>query len=174
MRILRAFVILGAFGALTACGGSQQEEDTTPVAVADEEPPPPAEEEPVAAADPEDVHIEGDHITIDRHINFASDEDTILDDSFDLLDHIATLLANHQGEVNHLRIVGHTDAAGGHDHNQDLSERRAAAVVSALQERGVSIALDASGAGETEPLCEDDTDECHASNRRVEFIIVAD
>ncbi|MFT5354118.1 MAG: outer membrane protein OmpA-like peptidoglycan-associated protein [Polyangiales bacterium] len=50
--------------------------------------------------------------------------------------------------------------------------QRAAAVVEALRARGVTAELESSGAGEIEPVCQEDTDECHASNRRVEFIIV--
>ena len=157
-----------------ACGGSQQ---SSTVAEPEPEPEPEtevvAEAEPEPEADPTDVHIEGDHITIDRHINFASDSDEILADSNDLLDHIALLL-NHHPEVAHLRIIGHTDAAGGHDHNLDLSNRRAAAVENALRERGVTATLEHSGVGESEPVCEEDTDECHAQNRRVEFLIVVD
>jgi len=161
--------------ALVACGSSQNTETTPepepePQPVAEVEPQP----EPVVPEDPDDVHIEGAHITIDGHINFETDSDVILESSNELLDHIATLITNHAGEISHLRIIGHTDAAGGHDHNQDLSERRAAAVMAALQQRGVEIELESSGVGELEPLCEEDTDECHASNRRVEFLIVPD
>lgn len=158
--------------AAIGCGGSPAQEPTTPEPAV-QEPAPEPTPEPVAEVDPEDVHIEGDHITIDRHINFESDSDVILADSNELLDHIALLLSHHT-EIAHLRIIGHTDAAGGHDHNQDLSERRAAAVVSALQGRGVTAQLESSGAGETEPVCSEDTDECHAANRRVEFLIVVD
>ena len=123
--------------------------------------------------EPEDVHIDGDHITIDRHIMFESDSDVILAESNDLLDHIADTVVHHP-EIHHLRIIGHTDASGGHDHNQELSEKRAAAVMAALQERGVEIDLRASGVGELEPVCEEDTDECHDRNRRVEFLIISD
>jgi len=166
-------MILGLIATFsTACGGGATEasSETTPVATQQEAPPP---EEP-AEADPEDVRIEGDHLTIDRHINFESDSDVILADSYELLDHIALLLSHHTDDIAHLRIVGHTDAAGGDAHNQELSERRAASVAAALQERGVTATLDHVGAGETEPLCEEDTVECHASNRRVEFLIVQD
>ena len=51
---------------------------------------------------------------------------------------------------------------------------RSAAVMAALQQRGVEIDLRSSGVGETEPVCEEDTDECHTQNRRVEFLIVSD
>jgi peptidoglycan-associated lipoprotein len=132
--------------------------------------------EPAAAApappkeDPEDVRIEGDHLVIDRHINFAVDSHEILEDSFDLLDHIAQLLKNHP-EIKTLHVIGHTDAAGGPEHNMELSDKRANSVVEALRSRGATQTIDAKGKGETEHLCSEDTDECHQKNRRVEFII---
>jgi outer membrane protein OmpA-like peptidoglycan-associated protein len=142
-------------------------------------PAPPVEEpqpvvaEPAAAeapADPEDVRIEGDHLVIDRHINFAFDKDEILEDSFDLLDHITQLLKNHP-EIVKLHVIGHTDAEGDADYNMKLSDRRANAVMRALKERGATQQIDAVGKGKTQNLCKEDTDECHAKNRRVEFII---
>lgn len=120
---------------------------------------------------PPDVHVTADQITIDRHIHFELDSDVILSESNELLDHIADTIVHHP-EITAVQVVGHTDAAGGAAHNQDLSERRAAAVVGALQARGVDIALAALGKGESEPLCQDDTAVCHAQNRRVEFLIV--
>lgn len=130
---------------------------------------PEPEPEPVAE-DPDDVHIEGDHLVIDRHINFAFDSHEILEDSNDLLDHVATLLKNHP-EIAKLHVIGHTDSAGGAEHNQDLSDRRANSVVEALRSRGATQTIDAAGKGETEHLCSEDTDECHQKNRRVEFLI---
>jgi outer membrane protein OmpA-like peptidoglycan-associated protein len=118
----------------------------------------------------EHVRIEGDHLTIDRHINFATNEATILEDSFDLLEYITVVLQNHP-EIATLHVVGHTDDVGNDADNLSLSERRAEAVVAALRQRGVTQALDHRGAGENEPLCRDTTDECRAQNRRVEFII---
>ena len=41
-----------------------------------------------------------------------------------------------------------------------------------MDARGVTAELESNGVGEVEPICQEDTDECHASNRRVEFIIV--
>lgn len=154
-----------------ACGGSETPAPTTPEPV---EPAPVAEvaPEPEPEADPADVRIVGDHLEIDGHINFETDAAVLMSDSMTLIDHVALLLSHHSGDIGHLRIVGHTDAAGGHDHNQTLSEERAAAVVEALRARGVTAELESSGMGESEPTCQEDTDECHANNRRVEFIIV--
>lgn len=130
----------------------------------------PSEPAPAAVADPEDVHIEGDHLTIDRFIHFKFDSHEILDDSFDLLDHIAQLLKNH-AEIKKLHVIGHTDAAGGADYNQTLSEKRASSVMEALRSRGVTQEIDAAGKGETQHVCTEDTEDCHEKNRRVEFII---
>ena len=170
MKIATHLSLVTLLALMAGCSSATtQQEETTPE---------PAEEPVVAAEpapeEPSDVHLVDDHITIDRHINFASDSDEILSDSNDLLDHIATFLRLHQSDVAHLRVIGHTDAAGGAAHNQDLSERRAAAVVQALRDRGVSTELESSGAGETQPPCEEDTDACHAQNRRVEFLVVVD
>lgn len=126
--------------------------------------------EPMPEPDPDDVHIEGDHLVIDDHINFAFDSDQILEVSSSLMEHIALLLSHHN-EIVSVEIVGHTDAAGGHEHNQELSERRAAAVLSTLRSLGVTQQMSSRGVGELEPVCAEDTDECHATNRRVEFII---
>lgn len=156
MLVLSALLVIG-------CGSAEVSGSTTAVAAAS-----------ATTEDPTDVHLDGDHVTIDRHINFAVDSDEILSDSNDLLDHIAQFLANHSAQIAKLKIVGHTDAAGEPEHNQDLSNRRAAAVAAALTTRGVTIALEHAGAGESEHLCQEDTEECHAKNRRVEFLVIAD
>ena len=100
----------------------------------------------------------------------SENSDEIMADSNEILDHIAQALKNHQ-ELAVVHVVGHTDAKGSADHNMKLSEKRAAAVVAALKERGVTQQIDARGAGKNEPTCSEDTDECHEKNRRVEFIV---
>ncbi len=168
MRTLSLVIVLALSG---CCLRASQTEATTPP------PPPPPEPAPVETAaapeeDPDDVRIEGDHLVLDGKILFASDSDEILGDSYLLLDHVALLINHHTDEISHLNIVGHTDTSGDAGHNQDLSERRAAAVVAYLRNKGVTVELDHAGAGETQPLCEENTDECNARNRRVEFLIV--
>jgi len=151
---------------LSACSKKEEPPAPPPEPVAEAE----SEAEPEAEPDPDDVRIEGDHLTIDRMIHFALDSDEILDDSTEILDHIAQVLKNHK-ELVTLHVVGHTDESGDHDHNEELSDRRAAAVVKALRDRDVTLEIDSRGAGETEPLCEEDTDDCHEKNRRVEFLV---
>lgn len=159
-------VLLGA----GACSKSVSVEASTEPQPAPAAEPAPAEPAAAAVADPSDVHVVGDHLEIDQKIMFAQDSDKILDESNEILDHIAQALKNH-GEFTKMHVVGHTDSTGDDAHNQELSERRAASVVAALESRGVSQKLDARGAGETEPACKEETDACHEQNRRVEFIV---
>lgn len=68
-------------------------------------------------------------------------------------------------------IEGHTDSVGGDDYNQQLSERRASAVQTALLERGVrSEQITALGKGETFPVAGNDNAAGRQQNRRVEMI----
>ncbi len=65
-------------------------------------------------------------------------------------------------------IEGHTDAVGDAAANQQLSERRAAAVVAYLTSRGIaSSRLRAVGMGESAPVASNDTPEGRQENRRV-------
>jgi outer membrane protein OmpA-like peptidoglycan-associated protein len=68
-------------------------------------------------------------------------------------------------------IEGFTDSTGGAAHNQELSERRATAVRSALQELGVGrdrVAV--RGYGASYPVAANDTTSNRQLNRRVEII----
>ena len=72
-------------------------------------------------------------------------------------------------------IEGHTDSVGSDDYNQGLSERRAAAVQTALLERGVrSDQITALGKGETYPVASNDNAAGRQQNRRVEMIFTDD
>lgn len=69
-------------------------------------------------------------------------------------------------------VEGFTDSTGTASHNQELSERRATAVRSALQEMGVArdrVAI--RGYGEAYPVAANDTKENRQLNRRVEIVI---
>src|SRR5262245_21453843 len=67
-------------------------------------------------------------------------------------------------------VIGHTDSVGGEAYNQKLSERRAEAVVQYLANHGIDRSrLEASGAGESQPVASNDTADGRAQNRRVEL-----
>lgn len=74
-----------------------------------------------------------------------------------------------------VRIEGHTDSRGSEELNRDLSQRRAAAVETALLARGVGPErVESVGMGEAYPVASNDTAAGMQQNRRVEIVISAD
>ncbi|MEZ5331848.1 MAG: OmpA family protein [Thermoanaerobaculia bacterium] len=103
-------------------------------------------------------------------IYFDFDSATLKPESDPVLSRIAAVLERNPGW--HLSIEGHTDSVGEEAYNQDLSERRAAAVEQALVERW-EIAPDrltTAGFGESRPKASNETLAGRAENRRVELV----
>lgn len=101
-------------------------------------------------------------------ILFASGQATLDPGSDPVLVRIAEAIVATPG-VN-VEIVGHTDGEGGVEINQEISERRANAVLDRLVQLGVAPErLRARGAGESEPIADNETDEGRAANRRIAF-----
>lgn len=103
------------------------------------------------------------------YVNFEVNSAAILPESEQVLsDLYRRLVAEEAGKVT---IEGHTSTEGSTDYNQELSERRAQAVVDDLVGRGFDAAnISAVGKGESEPLIPSDSDEsARALNRRVEI-----
>lgn len=101
-----------------------------------------------------------------RGILFDTGADVIRPESTPALQMIATTLTEHPDL--RVAIEGHTDSQGDDAFNQDLSERRAAAVVAYLTSQGVSAErLGAVGKGETVPIGDNTTAEGRQQNRRV-------
>jgi outer membrane protein OmpA-like peptidoglycan-associated protein len=107
-----------------------------------------------------------------KNIYFEFDKDIITPESNEELDKLSTFLMDNN-EV-HILITGHTDAKGSDEYNMRLSDRRAKAVLEALIQRGIAKErLTAEGRGKTQPRCpENDTEDCRAENRRIEFEIM--
>ena len=69
-------------------------------------------------------------------------------------------------------VVGHTDSTGSPDYNRALSQRRAAAVKAGLVAAGMNAAeVRDTGAGETQPVAPNDTEEGRKQNRRVVIVV---
>jgi outer membrane protein OmpA-like peptidoglycan-associated protein len=103
-----------------------------------------------------------------RGILFEVDSDAILGPSTPTLDDVYTTLSEHPDLS--LIVEGHTDSTGTAEHNNDLSERRAKAVVAYLTGRGIAAGrLSAIGKGEGEPVDDNATPAGRAGNRRVVF-----
>jgi outer membrane protein OmpA-like peptidoglycan-associated protein len=101
---------------------------------------------------------------------FDTDMAVLRPESQPALAEIAGLLQAHP-EIQAF-IVGHTDMTGDMEHNLDLSNRRATAVIDALvQDHGIAQErLTPRGIGPLAPLATNDTESGRALNRRVELV----
>lgn len=104
-------------------------------------------------------------------ILFDFDKDAIKPESKPTLDEIAKLLGEKPDLK--LKIVGHTDNQGTAEYNLDLSQRRAANVASTLiAVYGIDGSrLASEGAGLSQPIAPNDSDQGRAKNRRVELVV---
>ena len=138
-----------------------EDEDGCP----DEVPPP---EPPIE----EQVQVKKTRIEILERVHFAYDSDQIRTESYRLLQQVAKVLIEYS-QIQRVEVQGHTDERGSPAYNEDLSRRRAQAVVDFLVNQGVeSGRLTAKGYGMSQPIVEGASEESHAENRRVEFHIL--
>ena len=73
-----------------------------------------------------------------------------------------------------VEISGHTDITGDPEHNMDLSDRRANAVVAYLIGKGISAErLIPKGFGADKPVAENTSEEGRSQNRRTELTITS-
>lgn len=96
---------------------------------------------------------------------------TLKQSSFEVIALVGDYLNNNP--TSRLYVVGHTDDAGSLDANYQLSEERAAAVVSALMNNygDYGTRLTPLGVGPASPVATNNTEEGRAKNRRVEIVL---
>ncbi len=104
-------------------------------------------------------------------IAFEYDKADVTAESKPVLDRAIKVLQDYPDI--RIEIVGHTDNEGGEDYNRDLSQRRANAVRDYFVAGGIDESrLSTRGAGQSEPIASNDTEEGRAQNRRTEFKII--
>jgi outer membrane protein OmpA-like peptidoglycan-associated protein len=75
----------------------------------------------------------------------------------------------------HLEVEGHTDSIGSEAYNQELSEKRAAAVQQYLVQQGIpENSIVARGFGKLQPVADNSTSAGRQQNRRVELVVSGD
>ncbi len=102
---------------------------------------------------------------------FATGADTLLGTDWPILSAVAEVLKSNPSFK--IEVAGHTDSTGDAKKNQELSDRRAAAVKQALVSRygGDASRVSAKGWGATQPIQENTTVDGRAMNRRVEIVL---
>jgi len=101
-------------------------------------------------------------------INFDSDSDVLRPESKGTLDQIVATLKKDTALK--LTIEGHTDSTSTPQHNQELSEKRAAAVKAYLVTGGIEAGrLATAGFGASRPVATNESAIGRAENRRVEL-----
>jgi outer membrane protein OmpA-like peptidoglycan-associated protein len=154
---------------LAACGPRVFEGASVKV-IETSAPPPPI----VKARKPEPrVEITDDKIVIREKIQFEHNKARIRSVSDDLLAEIARVI-NDNPRIKKIRVEGHASADGRHEHNVELSKRRAEAVREHLVRHGKVAAerLESDGYGPDRPIADNETEAGREANRRVEFAIV--
>jgi outer membrane protein OmpA-like peptidoglycan-associated protein len=112
-----------------------------------------------------DVHV------VLNNIFFDTDSYVLLENSRTELEQVLRFLTANPSV--RIEIGGHTDNRGEKVYNKTLSQKRAAAVVGFLQERGIPAhRMQASGFGDERPASPNDSDENRQKNRRIEFRIL--
>jgi outer membrane protein OmpA-like peptidoglycan-associated protein len=107
-----------------------------------------------------------------RNIYFDFDMVTLKDESIFEINKLYNMLAENTRLI--VEISGHTDKIGTKEYNNQLSYRRAKAVVDALTRKGIDPArIEAVGYGEDKPIASnDDERDGRELNRRVEFQVL--
>ena len=127
-----------------------------------------------ALDDSTSTHAGGKDITVTlaSDVTFASDSAELASGAEAQLQTVATQLGQHPNGGT-LTIVGHTDDIQDDAYNQTLSEKRANAVKTRLEQltKLDKWQTSVSGKGESEPKIKDTTDQARAANRRVEITL---
>ena len=111
-------------------------------------------------------------VTLASDVTFASDSADLAPGAEAQLNTVASQLGQYP-DGGTLTIVGHTDDVQDDAYNQTLSEKRANAVKTRLDQltKLDKWKTSVSGKGESEPKIKDTTDQARAANRRVEITL---
>lgn len=110
-------------------------------------------------------------LSLHREINFETNKDVILKESYPELDSAGAVIKQYENQIETIVIEGHTDSRGSAIYNTGLSQRRAEACRRYLMQHwGIDpFKLRAIGYGESRPKFDEVDAMSMRGNRRVEF-----
>lgn len=115
--------------------------------------------------------LELQKVFVFNNIQFDFDKASLKQESYEILNDIVITMLNNPNI--RIEISGHTCNIGDDDYNQNLSERRAQAVLDYLAAKQVEAErMESAGYGETKPLNDNSTNEKRELNRRVEIKVI--
>ena len=124
-----------------------------------------------AARELSDLELKKGLVVQLNNIFFETDEAELLPRSFAELNKLLEIMERHPDMV--IQVNGHTDSRGTDAYNQELSERRARAVVDYLVAQGLEAGRAAyRGFGSSRPVADNGSEGGRQRNRRVEFVIL--
>ncbi len=118
------------------------------------------------------VQRQGDDIRLimPGNVTFATDSTRIDGGFYPVLDSVVKVLTKF--DKTQMSVDGFTDSTGSFEHNQKLSEARAAAVANYLTASGINrLRISTQGYGERYPIADNNSASGRALNRRVEINI---
>ena len=119
------------------------------------------------------VTRQGDNIVLNMpsNITFGVDSANISSEFYQVLNSVNLVVNEYDKTL--IEIMGHTDSSGSREHNQALSERRAASVSQYFVSREIErLRLATYGHGEDYPVASNDSEQGRSQNRRVEIVLV--
>lgn len=109
-------------------------------------------------------------LELKEKLHFAWNQDVLEDVSYPVLDEVAQALKDNKGF--RVQVDGHASSEGGDEHNQMLSDKRAAAVLDYLVAHGIARdRLVSKGFSSSVPIDTNATAAGRENNRRVEFVV---
>ena len=121
---------------------------------------------------PEGAKVDKQGCWVIDNILFDFNKYDIKPQYYDIIDEVASVLRNNP--TLKIEIHGYADDIGTEAFNQELSEKRAKAVMELLVRKGIEIkSLSAIGYGLSQPVASNKTEAGRALNRRVEFVPVS-
>lgn len=124
--------------------------------------------------------LEGTGVSVERigddirlimpgNITFQTNSYQLASNFYPVLDSVITVLAKFDKSV--ISVNGFTDSTGSFEHNQQLSEKRAASVANYLSGGISALRINTQGYGERYPVADNATEAGRSLNRRVEINI---
>lgn len=151
---------------------TEDKKTTSDTTVAKELPKESITEKQLSKAQPEDTQSSLKELqTRIQDIHFDYDKYDIKDDAKPVLKEVSAILSRNKNIK--VIIEGHCDERGTNEYNLGLGDRRANSVKEFLISLGIpSGKIETISYGEEKPLCENQTEECWAKNRRAHFVFV--